>query len=84
LQSPGELQIREISVTDCKSVTSKRERNRDITLYLRVKGGKIWIEEDWLEHGIATDLVQAGIPKEDIVLAFQPPSMRPFTEFAVN
>ena len=61
-----------------------QERNRDITLYLRFKNGKIWIEEDWLEHGITTDLVSAGIPKEDIVLAFQPPAMRPHTDFAVG
>lgn len=60
-----------------------QERNRDITLYLRVKSGKVWVEEDWLEHGITTDLIAAGIPKEDIVLGFQPPNMRPLTEFAV-
>ncbi|WP_442921720.1 element excision factor XisI family protein [Microcoleus sp. Aus8_D2] len=28
------------------------------------------MEEDWTEYGIATDLVAAGVPKEDIVLAF--------------
>ena len=61
----------------------KQERNRDITLYLRVKEGKIWIEEDWLEQGVATDLLAAGVPKEDIVLAFQSPTMRPLTEFAL-
>ncbi len=41
------------------------------------------IEEDWTEGGIATDLLEAGVPKEDIVLAFHPPKMRPYTEFAV-
>lgn len=34
------------------------------------------------EEEIADDLVQAGVPKEDIVLAFQPPDLRQFTEFA--
>lgn len=34
------------------------------------------------EDGLALDLVHAGVPKEDIVLAFQPPDMRQFTECA--
>ena len=34
------------------------------------------------QEGIATDLLQAGVPKEDIVLAFQPSEARQFTEFA--
>ena len=36
------------------------------------------------EEGIATDLLEAGVPKEDIVLAFQPPDVRRFTEFATT
>jgi hypothetical protein len=59
------------------------ERMRGITLYLRLRNDKIWIEEDWLEEGIVKDLLAAGVPKEDIVLAFQHPQMRPYTEFAV-
>ena len=60
-----------------------RRRFRGTTLYLRLRNGKIWVEEDWLEEGIVKDLLAAGIPKEDIVLAFQHPDMRPYTEFAV-
>jgi hypothetical protein len=58
-------------------------RIRGTTVYVRLRDEKFWIEEDWLENGIATDLVEAGVPKEDIVLAFHPPEMRPLTEFAV-
>jgi hypothetical protein len=36
-----------------------------------------------LEVGIATELVEAGVPKEQIVLGFRPPEMRQYTEFAV-
>ncbi len=61
----------------------EQHRIRGTTVYVRLRNGKIWIEEDWLEHGIATDLLESGIPKEDIVLAFHPPDMRPYTEFAV-
>ena len=57
-------------------------RIRGITLYVRLCHGKFWIEDDMTEEGIATDLLQAGVPKEDIVLAFQPPEARQFTEFA--
>jgi len=51
--------------------------------YLRLKNGKIWVEEDWTKEGIAHELVLAGVPHEDIVLAFNPPLVRHLTEFAV-
>jgi len=60
-----------------------KKRIRSATLYLHLYNGKIYIEEDWTEDGIATDLLRLGVPREDIVLAFQPPQMRPYTEFAV-
>ena len=53
------------------------------TLYVRIRNGKFHIEIDWTEEGIATELLAAGVPKDDIVLAFHHPSMRPYTEFAV-
>lgn len=49
---------------------------------LEIIDGKIWIQEDNTEEGIATDLERFGIPKSDIVLGFQPPSIRPYTEYA--
>ncbi len=52
-------------------------------MYVRLHNGKFWIEEDGLEQGVATDLLEAGVPKEDIVLAFHHPEIRPLTEFAV-
>ncbi|GCL35476.1 MAG: XisI protein [Dolichospermum sp.] len=56
---------------------------RGITVYVRIKNEKIYIEEDWTEEGIATELLREGVPKEDIVLAFHDPETRKFTEFAV-
>jgi hypothetical protein len=53
------------------------------TLYARLRDGKIWIENDWTEQGLATELVEQGVPREDVVLAFHPPEMRVHTEFAV-
>jgi len=60
-----------------------RKRVLNTALNVRLRDGKIWIEEDWTERGIANDLVAAGVPREDIVLGFQHPDMRPLTEFAV-
>lgn len=51
-------------------------------VYLRIREGKIWVEEDWTKQGVVNDLLAAGVPHEDIVLGFQHPSKRPLTEFA--
>ena len=53
------------------------------TIHARLANGKIFIEEDWTEEGIATQLVAAGVPHQDIVLAFHPPGLRHLSEFAV-
>ena len=62
---------------------SDDHRVRGVTLFVRFRNGKIWVEEDWTEDGITSHLLNAGVPKEDIVLAFQSPAMRRLTEFAV-
>jgi hypothetical protein len=59
-----------------KTGWADRRRVRGTTLYLRIRDGKVWIEEDWTEEGISKALVAAGIPEEDIVLAFQSPEPR--------
>ena len=51
-------------------------------VYIRIEQSKIWIEEDWTKQGIANELLEAGVPPEDIVLSFQHPIKRPLTEFA--
>jgi hypothetical protein len=52
-------------------------------VHLEMINGKIWIQEDNTEYGIATDLELAGVPKSDIVLGFQPPELRKYTDYAV-
>jgi hypothetical protein len=52
-------------------------------VHIDILNGKIWVQRDGTEHGIATDLVRAGIPKDQIVLGFREPEVRPYTEFAV-
>jgi XisI protein len=53
------------------------------TVYIRIKDGKVWVEEDLTEDGVTNDLVAAGIPKQVIVLGFQHPKERALTDFAV-
>ena len=52
-------------------------------LLVTIQNGKIWIEEDLTEEGIATYFLEHGVPNRAIVLGFQPPQNRPYTEFAV-
>jgi hypothetical protein len=52
-------------------------------LHLDIRDGKIWIQHDGTEEGVAEKLVEAGIPRDRIVLAFKPPEIRPHTGFAV-
>lgn len=47
-----------------------------------LRSEKIFIEEDWTKEGIATELMKLGVNSSEIVLAFQPPDVRKFTEFA--
>lgn len=53
-------------------------------IYVEIKDGKIWIERDGTEIGVANELVEAGVPKQDIVLGFKAPYKRKFTEFAAS
>ena len=52
-----------------------QKRIKRTPLYVRLKAGKFWIEEDRTEEGIATDLLREGVPTSDIVLAFHPPAV---------
>lgn len=52
-------------------------------IHLDIIDGKIWIQRDGTEDGVAYDLEEAGIPKSDIVLAFHSMSVRPHTGYAV-
>ena len=72
----GQYIIREIG-------WSKKTWISETPLHVTLRNDKIWIEEDWTEDGIATYFLEHGVPNEDIVLGFQPPSMRQYTEFAV-
>lgn len=37
--------------------------------------GKIWVQQDGTEVGIANELVELAVPKKDIVSGFNPPKL---------
>ena len=59
------------------------ERTNTTTVLMRIVNDKIWVESDWTMYGFVDELLDAGVPQEDIVLAFHSPKMRQYTEFAV-
>jgi XisI protein len=61
----------------------KTGRIHSMPIHLRIKNEKIWLEWDGTDEEIAQQLVDAGISKSDIVLAFYRPERRKITEFAV-
>ncbi len=50
-------------------------------IHVDIRDGKIWIQRDFTEEGVASELVDLGVPKTDIVLSFKPPYMRQITDF---
>lgn len=59
-------------------------RTHGCSLHIDIKDGKIWIQHDGTKVGIATVLLERGVPAHDIVLGFDSPYMRQFTEFATH
>lgn len=60
------------------------DRYHGSVLHVEIKNGLIWIQHDGTEGGIANELVELGVPKSDIVLAFHAPYKRKFTGFATG
>jgi hypothetical protein len=63
---------------------NQKRRVYGCAFHIDIKYGKIWIQYNGTDRHIAEELVELGIPKEDIVLGFQTPYRRQFTEYAVN
>ncbi|MEZ4733261.1 MAG: element excision factor XisH family protein [Caldilineaceae bacterium] len=55
-----------------------------VVIHIDIKDNKVWLQQNLTDQLVAEDLVARGIPKEHIVLGFQPVYMRKHTEFAVN
>jgi hypothetical protein len=62
-----------------------RENGRRVhgcLIHIDIISGKLWIQRDGTESGIANELVSSGVPKEHIVLGFRSPEIRKHTGFA--
>jgi hypothetical protein len=55
-----------------------------VVLHVDIIDEKIWIQQDGTEEGLANQLVELGVPKEDIILGFNSPIMRQYTDFGVG
>ena len=53
-------------------------------IHIDIRGDKVWIEHDGTEDGVAEELVEAGIPRDQIVLGFKHPEVRPLTDYACS
>lgn len=62
----------------------KERRVYGALIHIDLKDGKCWIQYDGTEVGVANELVELGIPKEDIVLAYHAPLLRQYGDFAVG
>jgi hypothetical protein len=52
-------------------------------VHIDIINGKVWIQRDGTEDGVASELVTAGISKDKIVLGFHPAEVRKYTDYAV-
>lgn len=62
---------------------SGKYRVHGSVIHIDIRDGKVWIQYDGTNRAIADELVEAGIPRDHIVLAFKHPDSRKYTDFAV-
>lgn len=52
-------------------------------IHFDIKNDKIWIQHNMTDVDLAQELLEMGVPKDDIVLGLQPPYKRPYTGYGV-
>ena len=57
-------------------------RIHHFVVHIEIINEKVWIQADNTDLDIAAELERAGISKNEIVLGFHPPHVRPHTEYA--
>ncbi|MBW4668141.1 MAG: XisI protein [Cyanomargarita calcarea GSE-NOS-MK-12-04C] len=53
-------------------------------VHIDIIQGKIWIQHDGTNRPVAEDLLEVGVPREDIILGFHPAQVRQYTDFGVT
>lgn len=88
--SHGEIQIQPVFDRESDHyliMLVGRDRGRRVhgsLIHVDIIGGKFWIQRDGTEYGIAQELLDAGVPRDHIVLAFYVPEIRRQSGFAVE
>ncbi|HFA48022.1 MAG TPA: XisI protein [Bacteroidetes bacterium] len=59
------------------------KRIHSTVLHFDIIDGKIWIQQDQTEYGIANELLEMGVPKSDIVLGYMSSRRRKEFDFAM-
>jgi XisI protein len=59
------------------------KRVHNCFIHIDIKDSKVWIQRNMTEADLAQELVEMGVPKEDIVLGLHPPYKRPLTGYGV-
>ena len=54
----------------------------DVLVQVDIINGKLWVQRDGTYYGVTDRFVEAGVPKERIVLAFHSQAERELGEFA--
>ncbi len=52
-------------------------------MHFDIKDGKIWLQQNLTDQNPAEELVDMGVPREDIILGLQAPYKRQFTDYGV-
>ena len=60
----------------------ERRRIHGCIIHIDLIDGKLWVQRDGTDYGVANALWEAGVPKENIVLGYKSPELRQYTEFA--
>jgi XisI protein len=63
--------------------SQEKHRIHGCLIHIEIMDNKVWIQRDGTENGIASELIEAGIPQDRIVLGFKHPEIRPYTGFAI-
>ncbi|PZO12330.1 MAG: XisI protein [Leptolyngbya foveolarum] len=59
------------------------KRTYHTVLHFDIKDGKVWLQQNTTDSDVGQELIDLGVPKEDIVLGLHPAYKRPYTGYGV-
>ena len=54
-----------------------------VVFHFDIKNGKVWFQRNITDKDVVDELMEMGIARQDIVLGFRAPEVRPYSGFAV-